>query len=300
MTSCCLHTLIVESDLRRRMLMSGGGGGGGTGRGGDEVVLAGWLQSGDWRTARALGACHDVVVIDAEHGAISLDQIALCVEILAGNGCLAIVRVPFDDDARKAFARRCLDAGAIGILFPNVTSKAQAEACIRNCYYPSAAAGGSDNRGVSGTRGFGYGGCNLDGLKFAEYAKVANDRIVVGVQLEHRTAFELENLSDILSTPGLCFTQDGPYDHSGSYLCPGSTSDPRVLADLEKYRTACRAAGVVAGKHVVQPTVEAISEAVAVGYRFIAMGTDMLSLYHGQQAALDIARQSLEREAGDD
>ena len=202
------------------------------------------------------------------------------------------------DEAYRLVRRLASIAGAIGILFPNVTSRAQAEDCIRNCYYPCAAdVEGSSGR-VSGTRGFGYGGCNLDGLEFAEYAKEANDRIVVGVQLENRKAFEDANLADILSTPGLCFTQDGPYDHSGSYLCPGDTSDSRVLADLDKYRTACGAAGVVAGKHVVQPTIEAISEAVASGYRFVALGTDMLSLYHGQQAALKIARQSLQGKAG--
>ena len=44
----------------------------------------------------------------------------------------------------------------IGILFPNVTSAAEAEEYIRNCYYPSAT-------GTSGTRGYGYGGCNQDG-----------------------------------------------------------------------------------------------------------------------------------------
>ena len=149
---------------------------------------------------------------------------------------------------------------------------------------------------MSGTRGFGYGGCNLDGMKFSEYAAVANERIVVGIQLENRKAFEDDNLGGVLSTPGLCFTQDGPYDHSGSYLRPGNTSDPRVLADLSRYRKACDALGVAAGKHVVRPSQEAISSAVAQGC-FIAIGTDMLSLYHGQQSAVDIARQSLEKHA---
>ena len=276
-TSRSLHDLIVRSTLRARM------------RDGSSIVVAGWLQSGDWRTARALGAVHEVVVIDAEHGAIDMDQIALCVEVLAANGCLAIVRVPFDDDARKAFARRCLDAGAIGILFPNVQSQEEAARNVRNCYYPCADADSGD--GVSGTRGFGFGGCNLDGAKFAEYTQVANDRIVVGVQLENRRAFEDGTLDNILkNTPGLVFTQDGPFDHSGSYLVPGKTKDPRVLADLAKYRAACRATGIVAGKHVVHPTEETIMDSVArEGYRFIALGTDMLHLHNGCAQVLAIA-----------
>ena len=119
-----------------------------------------------------------------------MNDIALCVEVLAANGCLAIVRVPFDADTRKAFARRCLDAGAIGILFPNVQSGQEAEALVRNCYYPAA-------EGVSGTRGFGYGGCNVDGAEFDRYAALANSKVVVGVQLENTAAFSEETLRSV-------------------------------------------------------------------------------------------------------
>jgi 2-keto-3-deoxy-L-rhamnonate aldolase RhmA len=241
-------------------------------------IVAGWLQSGDWKTARALASQHSLVVIDAEHGAISLDQLACCIEVMAGNGCLAIVRVPLDSDRRKSFARRCLDAGAVGILFPNVQSAAEAEEAVRNCYYPSS-------EGVSGTRGFGYGGCNEDGAKFAEYAAVANRRVCIGVQLENRAAFVPETLAAILAVPGLTFTQDGPYDHSGSHLVPGKTNDARVVAELAMYREGCRTARVVAGKHVVVPTEQNIQRAVKDGYGFVALGTDMLHVQHGAKSA---------------
>ena len=145
-----------------------------------------------------------------------------------------------------------------GILFPNVQTAEEARQNIENCYYPSAS-------GISGTRGFGYGGCNVDGAPpdfgqtppplprpfdnpcppsplpppgaaFREYAAIANEKIVVGVQLEHFRAFQPDTLAAILAVKGLCFTQDGPYDHSGSHLVPGETSDPRVLEELAQYR----------------------------------------------------------------
>ena len=74
------------------------------------------------------------------------------------------------------------------------------------------------------------------GAAFRDYAAIANSKIVIGVQLEHHRAFEPATLAAILSVPGLCFTQDGPYDHSGSHLVPGETSDPRVMAELKRYR----------------------------------------------------------------
>ena len=48
-------------------------------------------------------------------GAFDLNDVAVCLEVMAGNGCLGLIRVPLDSDTRKAFARRCLDAGAIGV-----------------------------------------------------------------------------------------------------------------------------------------------------------------------------------------
>ncbi|EDQ85515.1 uncharacterized protein MONBRDRAFT_11809 [Monosiga brevicollis MX1] len=161
----------------------------------------------------------------------------------------------------EGFSCLVTGSGMPGILFPNIQTPEAAVEAIRNCYYPSATL-------PFGTRGFGFGGANADGSFFAEYAAAANERIVVGVQLEHRTAFEQARLEAILSTPGLIFTQDGPYDHSGSYLLPGRTDHPNVQADLARYRQACQAAGVVAG------------------YRFIALGTDMIHLMDGCRAAL--------------
>ena len=79
----------------------------------------------------------------------------------------------------------------------------------------------------------------MAGSDFAEYAKMANRKVVIGVQLEHRDAFTPEALESILQSPGLIFTQDGPYDHSGSHLVPGKTNDPRVLEELARYRQVC-------------------------------------------------------------
>lgn len=47
--------MLLHSDLRDRMAAN-------------QLVTAGWLQSGDWKTARALAKHHDVIVLDCEHG----------------------------------------------------------------------------------------------------------------------------------------------------------------------------------------------------------------------------------------
>lgn len=160
-----------------------------------------------------------------------------------------------------------------------MSSAAQAAEAISNCYYPS-------ETGVSGTRGYGYGGCNRDGLMFSEYAAAANELVVIGVQLEHKDAFVPETLEAILSVDGLRFTQDGPYDHSGSHLVPGKMDDPRVVEELKRYREACARKEIPAGKHVVRPTAVSVRAAVADGYGFIALGTDLMHVMDGASTAL--------------
>lgn len=260
--------LIDRSDLRTRM-KSG------------KLVTAGWSQTADALALRPMAAAHDTVVLDAEHGAFDLRTIALSVEVAANNGCACIVRVPLEDGGDQNYARRCLDAGVLGILFPNVRSAGDALARISTCYYPTEAT-------PWGRRGFGFGGCNQDGSLFGDYAKIANDRVVIGVQLENKDAFVDATMNAILATSGLVFTQDGPYDHSGSYLVPGQTTDPRVVDDLARYRTACKKHGVVAGKHVVWPTEANIRTALTDGYGFVALGTDMQHIAGGSKAVLDI------------
>jgi len=263
---------LQQSTLRKRMKAN-------------ETITAAWQQIPHPIATRMSACHHDVIVVDAEHGGFDIELIAVIVETASNNGAETLVRVPLEDVGQQPFARRCLDAGVAGILFPNVKSPKDARDRVRVCYYPT-------KKTPWGTRGFGFGGCNNDGDAFADYAEIANKRVVAGVQLENKDAFKKKTLKAILSTPGLIFSQDGPYDHSGSYLVPGETSDKRVVADLKRYRKACKKHGVVAGKHVVWPTEDNIEQAVSDGYGFMALGIDGVHVMDGSKAALDIVRKA--------
>ncbi len=265
--------LIHRSRLREQMLAK-------------TLVTAGWLQAADPLAVRPNANAHKRLVLDAEHGAWDLKALALAVEVAANNGCETLVRVPLETGGNQNYARRAADAGVLGILFPNVKDAKDAAERVSSCYYPTPET-------PWGTRGFGFGGCNQDGTKFADYAAIANRKIVVGVQLENFAAFEEATMAAILQTPGLVFTQDGPYDHSGSYCVPGQTNDPRVVEDLRRYREACKKYGIVSGKHVVWPTADNIRTAITDGYNFIALGTDMQHMAGGSAAVEKIVAEAL-------
>ena len=250
------------------------------------VVTAGWYQSKSPIIMSAYTQHHKLVVIDAEHSGIEVSDVVDAIMAAAANGSLCLVRVPQEDGPRQPFARRCLDAGAIGILFPDVRSAAQAAERVSLCYYPSPET-------PWGSRGTGFGLSNDFGSDMPGYTSTWNSKVISGVQLENTLSFQDPTLDDILSTPGLIFTQDGPYDHSSSYHVAGKTDDPRVVADLAKYRAACKKHKVVAGKHVVWPTEETVRAAVSDGYGYIALGTDIQHVVAGAKNVEAIAKKAL-------
>ena len=264
--------LIQNSDIRDKMKRG-------------ELVTAGWTQANSPLVIAAL-AEHKVIVIDAEHAGTEVSDVVALVTAATANGALCLVRVPQEDGPRQPYARRCLDAGVIGVLFPDVRTKAQAVERISVCYYPS-------EETPWGTRGTGFGQSNQFGSDMPGYTSIWNQKVIAGVQLEHKVAFEDPTLDDILATPGLIFTQDGPYDHSASYLVSGKTGDPRVVADLTKYRAACKRHGIVAGKHNVWPDEANIKATVADGYGFLALGTDLQLVVAGARRLEELVRKSI-------
>jgi 2-dehydro-3-deoxyglucarate aldolase len=209
-------------------------------------------------------AGYDFVVIETEHTAIDVSEVLRLIIAIEQRGSIPLVRLAWVDPIQ---AKAVLDSGAAGVLVPMVNTKANAELCVQMTKYPPLGA-----RGVGLARAQGYG------ERFDEYVKHANDDSLLIVQIEHKTA--VENIEEILSVPGIDGTFIGPYDLSMSLGIPGQINHPDVVAAKKKVLDATLAHGLIAGIHFVHPTSAAADckAAVAAGYRFIAIGTDILFL----------------------
>ena len=117
-----------------------------------------------------------------------------------------------------------------------------------------------------------------NGHNFEEYVARANDDSLLIVQIEHKDA--VANIEEILSVPGIDGTFIGPYDLSMSLGIPGQLDHPDVLASKDKVLDATLAHGLAPGVHLVHPDTayEDCAAAITAGYRFIALGTDILFL----------------------
>ena len=201
----------------------------------------------------------DYVCIDMQHGLADYsDALPMLAAIDLGTAT-PVVRVPWNE---QGIIGRMLDAGAMGIIIPMVNSRAEAEAAVRSCRYAP-----------KGSRSFGPTRVVLrDG---PGYFAGANDAVKCIPMVE--TVAALENLEDIVSTPGVDAVYVGPADLSVSLGLPPGNNDGVAAFDdaLAAIVAACQNHGVVPGIHST-PTLTPTR--VAQGFRLVTVTADNAAL----------------------
>ncbi len=230
-----------------------------------EPSIGTWMSMAHPSIAEILSmAGYDFVVVETEHTAIDVSEVLRLIIAIDQRGSIPLVRLAWVDPIQ---AKAVLDSGAAGVLVPMVNTRTEAELAVQMTKYPPLG-----SRGVGLARAQGYG------ENFAEYVAHANDDTLLIVQIEHRLA--VENIDEILSVPGIDGTFIGPYDLSMSLGIPGQINHPDVIAAKKKVLDATLAHGLIAGVHFVHPGAAAAdcAAAVAAGYCFVALGSDILFL----------------------
>jgi 4-hydroxy-2-oxoheptanedioate aldolase len=207
----------------------------------------------------------DAVCIEAEHGAIDRAGVQSLVAATELGGAEPLVRVPQNEPVAIATA---LDAGARGVIVPRVGSAAAARAALAAARYPPL-----------GERGFGPGRAAAYGAD-AGYVERANRELVVGVQVETRSA--VERIDEIVAVDDLDLVFVGPNDLALSLGLPGGPDDvelARVIADvLDRARAAGRATGIFAA------SAADARRWLDHGAQLLVLGSDLLFVSLGARA----------------
>ena len=229
------------------------------------LTIGSWLQLADPALAEMMArGPFDWLTIDLEHTSTSIGEAGRLIRIVSLCGKPCYVRLSGHDPAQ---VKRVLDAGADGVIVPNVNTAEQAAAMVAAATYPPR-----------GSRGVGLGRAQDYGVGFGEYRERIDRDLVVIAQIEHIDG--VENLPEILAVEGITGFFVGPYDLSASLGRPGDFEHPDYLAAMERVRTVIESSDVPAGLHVVEPDVGRLRAAVDDGYRFIAFASDMLIMAH--------------------
>ncbi len=230
-----------------------------------KISIGSWMSMAHVSIAEILASAgYDWVVIETEHTAIDVSEVLRLIVAIEGRGSVPLVRLAWNDPIQ---AKAVMDSGAAGVLVPMVNSKADAELAVQTIKYPPMG-----SRGVGLARAQGYG------VTLNEYVRNANRDSLLMVQIEHIDA--VKNIDEILSVPGVDGTFIGPYDLSLSMGLAGQLDHPDVETAKQRVLEATNSRGLVPGIHLVHPdtAVDELKNCANLGYRFIALGTDILFL----------------------
>ncbi|MBM3262595.1 MAG: 4-hydroxy-3-methylbut-2-en-1-yl diphosphate synthase [candidate division Zixibacteria bacterium] len=196
------------------------------------VCLGASVTFTDPTVTEALCDSVDFIWIDTEHNPMTLESVTG--HLIAARACgkAALVRVPTSE---TAYIKRTLDAGAPGIIVPQVRTAAEVRRVVSDCRYAPM-----------GSRGFGpRRPSNYGRLAGDAYISLMNREIFVAVQIEHIDA--VRELNDIVATPGLDSLVIGPMDLSGSMGLLGQPNHPDVVQMMETVIDTGRKAGLSIG-----------------------------------------------------
>ena len=244
-----------------------------------EPALGAWLSFSSVATARVMARLgFDWLVVDMEHSAQSPILMADMVATIADAGtCAPIVRVPSNS---VEWFKWALDAGAWGVVVPMVNSRAEAQRAVEFSKYPPL--GNRSIGGIFGPYGFGT-------TDWPRYAQVANDEIIMIIQIESAQA--LQNLDEILAVPGIDVAFVGPNDlHAQLGLVPSSDgAEPAFVEALERVSVAAKKHHVALG--IFSSDGKAAAARVRQGFQMISVTTDAGSMIAAATQNLRVARE---------
>jgi 2-keto-3-deoxy-L-rhamnonate aldolase RhmA len=171
----------------------------------------------------------DFVFLDGQHCGLNPDLARGLIRAADLTGMTSLVRVPKND---PTVILEYLDAGAGGIIVPNIMNRAETEAMVAATKYPPVGIRGGFGR----SRAANYGITQTQ----VEYFTKMNDEILCIPLVEDEGA--LSHIKDIASTPGVDIVLTGPGDMALSMGIPGGWSDPRVQGAVAQVLAAAQEA----------------------------------------------------------
>ena len=195
----------------------------------------------------------DWVLLDCEHGTLTLESVELMAMAAEAAGITAIAR-PMSRSPEHIL--QVLDRGVMGVQVPHVNTAEDAREVIAAVkYHPLG------RRSLAaGTRAAVY---DAHGT-LADHVKAANDATLIAVQLEDREA--IENIDALLKVENIDVFFIGPSDLSQSMGYPGNPKAPPVAQAIDASFRKMLAAGRTPG---TPATAENVRDVLDKGVRYI-------------------------------
>ena len=175
--------------------------------------------------------------VEMEHSPITLESLRATV---LGTQCLpaaVFARVPVIE---TWCAKRVLDQGVTGVIFPFCSTPELAKTAVASCRYPPA-----------GRRGSGAGLATLTWPEPENYYDSADENVMVVCVIEQASA--VEQIDEIAATPGIDVLFIGTSDLSFSLGLRGRQEEPVLQQAIEKVTAAARRHHKFLGRPAASP-----------------------------------------------
>lgn len=175
----------------------------------------------------------DHVMIDWEHGSFGTDSVVAMIRAAQLVQVTPIVRIPSND---HVWVKRVLDAGALGVVVPHVSTREQAEAAVNAARYRSE--NGPGARGACPS----VRAANHMATNWLEFANWSNNNVFVAVAIESYEG--VAALDEILKVKGIDAVFLGTFDLAHDMGFYGDNSAPEVAELIDQIVSASKHAEV--------------------------------------------------------
>jgi len=200
---------------------------------------------------------YDLLWIEMEHSPITLETLRNMVLATRGLKALPFARVPVNE---LWTAKRVLDAGVLGVIFPFTSTPELARQAVAACRYPP-----------EGLRGAGPGLATFRWPSPEGYYKFANENVTVIIIIEQEKA--VNNVEEIAAIPGIDVMFIGTNDLSFSLGVGGQQGHPKLQAAIQRVVAAAKKHNVPVGRPAGNP--EQIQQYIKDGFRFFQGGSEL-------------------------
>jgi 4-hydroxy-2-oxoheptanedioate aldolase len=229
-----------------------------------KTVYGPFLKFTDPAVVEIMGfAGFDFVIIDQEHGPISIQNTQNMIRAAESANITPIIRTAKNDES---LILRALDIGAQGVEIPQI-----------NCKLDSIRASKSVKFFPLGERGVCkyVRAANYSSMDKFEYFESANEETMVIVHIEGMKG--INNLDEIISVSGIDVIFIGPYDLSQSLGIPGKVNDPLVEDKMKKVVLKCKQHNIVVGTFA--DDIQAAKKWTSLGVQYISYSVDVGIIY---------------------
>ena len=199
----------------------------------------------------------DFLWVEMEHSPVTLESLRTIVLATRGLAATVFARVPVNE---LWTAKRVLDQGVSGVIFPFTSTPELAARAAAACKYPP-----------QGKRGSGAGLATATWPEAGNYYDSADRNVMVVAVIEEARA--VDRIDEIAATPGVDVLFIGTSDLSFSMGFRGRQDEPGLKQAIETVARAARRNNKVLGRPAA--TAEKIREFMDQGFLFFQTGTEL-------------------------